>query len=210
MRILKTVLVAAAAAAAAAAIAVPAFSQGPAGGASVAVINSERLILTSEAGKDLAKKVNDIARTMQGEVQPDAQRLQGQQKSFEDSLRAAQQKGMTIQQVRADPAIRAQAEAIEAADRQLSEKVNVLAQDLAFTRDKAYSDLLSTVDPILDEVMKQRNITLVLQASAVAKGRTEVDLTNDVLALLNQRAKTVTVARLKAPPPPQPLAAPKK
>ena len=207
MRSVKSALAAAAVAAAACALAVPAFSQGGGGGAAVAVINSQVLIGKSEVGVDVANKLGGIARQMQTEVQPDQQRLRGQEQAFEQALRGAQQKGMTLQQVRADPAMRQQAEAIDAANKALQEKVNGLAEDLAFSREKAYSDLLSTVDPILDEVMRQKGITLVLQSNAVAKGRAEVDITQDVLNLLNQRAKTQNVLRLRAPPPPQPLAA---
>ncbi len=207
MRSLKTALAAVAVAAAACALAVPAFSQAGGGGASVAVINSQVLIGRSEVGVDVANKLAGIARQMQTEVQPDQQRLRGQEQAFEQALRAAQQQGKSLQQVRADPAMRQQAEAIDQASNALNAKVNALAEDLSFSREKAYSDLLATVDPILDEVMRQKGITLVLQSTAVAKGRAEVDITQDVLTLLNQRAKTQNVLRLKAPPPPQPLAA---
>lgn len=207
MRSLKTALAAGAIAAAACALALPAFSQAGGGGATVAVINSQVLIGRSELGQDVANKLGAIARQMQAEVQPDQQRLRGQEQAFEQALRAAQQQGKSIQQVRADPAIRQQAEAIDQASTALNARVNALAEDLSFSREKAYADLLSTVDPILDEVMTAKGITLVLQANAVAKGRAEVDITQDVLNLLNQRAKTQNVLRLKAPPPPQPLAA---
>jgi Skp family chaperone for outer membrane proteins len=207
MRSIRLALIAAAAAAAASAFVVPAFSQAQ-GGASVAVINSDRLLIQSDLGKDLAKKVGDIAKQMQAEVTPDTQRLRSQQQALQTALQQRQQQGQTAQQVRADPQIRQQVEAIETADRDLNAKVNVLAEDLAYTREKSFQDFLQVVDPVLDEVMTQKGITLVLQSSAVAKGRAQVDITQDVMTLLNQRARTMNIVRLKAPPPPQPLAAP--
>jgi Skp family chaperone for outer membrane proteins len=216
MRSFRFALIAAAAVAAASAFALPAISQAQTGGggASVAVINSDRLLIQSDLGKDLAKKVGDIAKQMQAEVTPDTQRLRGQQQALQQTLQQRQQQGQTAQQVRADPQIRQQVEAIENADRELNAKVNVLAEDLAYTREKSFQDFLQVVDPVLDEVMTQKGITLVLQSSAVAKGRAQTDITQDVLTLLNQRARTMNIVRLKAPPPPQPLApaaaAPKK
>lgn len=206
MRSIRMAVVAAAAAVAASAIAVPAFSQAGAGGASVAVISSDRLLIQSEVGKDLAKKIGDIQRQMQAEVAPDGQRLQTQQRAFEQALQQRQQQGVTAQQLRADPALRQQAEALEATDRQLNAKINELAADLSYTREVSFNDFLQIVDPILDEVMTQKGITLVLQSNAVAKGRAQVDLTQDVMQVLNQRARTMNVVRRKAPPPPQPLA----
>lgn len=206
MRSLKTALVAAVAAVAAAAIAAPAFSQAGGGGASVAVINSNALFIQSEMGKDMAKKINDIARQMQAETQPDAQRLVAQRNAFQQAIQQKAQAGQSREQIGADPTLRQQLEAIERGGGDLDRKVNELAADLAFTRETAFNNFLQVVDPVLDQVMTQRGITLVLQADSVAKGRAQTDLTTEVLAALNARQTTMQVQRLKAPPPPQPLA----
>lgn len=206
MRSLKLALVAAAAAAAASAIAVPAFSQAASGGASVATINTTALFVQSEMGKDMARKIGDIARQMQAEVQPDNQRIVAQRQAFENAIRQKAQAGQTREQIAADPTLRQQAEAIDRAVGELDKKVNGLAADLAFTRETAFNNFLQIVDPVLDQVMTQKGVNLVLQSDAVAKGRAQVDLTTEVMGALNTRQSTMQVQRLQAPPPPQPLA----
>lgn len=210
MRSMKLALVAAAALATVAAVAAPAFSQGGAGqaGATVAVVSIDRLLIASEIGKDVSNKVNAIRGQMQQELQPDVSKFNEAQASFNQSLERAKTERKSAQEFLQAPTTIAQRQLIQQTGQELDRKTQDLARDLAFTRQKAIEDLLTTVDPILEEVMRQKGISLALADSAVVRAvGTEVDLTPDVLRVLNERARTQTVVRLRAPPPEQPLEA---
>lgn len=196
MRFLKPILAAAAVATVLSAAPVAMAQRG--GNNGVMVLNYQRVIESSDIGRDMSTKLNQIGQQIQGELQPDAQSIEAEQQSIQQATQ-----GMNEEQVRRNSALTQRVEAFAQRVNAFRQRQVSLSRDLEYTRQVTLNDFNQQITPIVREVMQARNAGVVLDASTVQLAQPNVDATDDVVQRLNQRLRTINVTRQQAPAPQQ-------
>ncbi len=181
----------------------PAAMAQPSQSTTVIVINVERLVATSEIGRDLSTKLNQIATEIQGELQPEATALETEQQAIETLAR-----GQTQEQLRGNSSFTTRVQALQTRAEAFRARQVSASRDMEYTRQVTLNDFNQQITPIVREVMEARGAGVILDASSVQFVSPAFDATDDVVQRLNQRLHTITVTRRQAPPPQQPGAAP--
>ena len=75
----------------------------------------------------------------------------------------------------------------------LQKSRNELLQNVAIQRSKARDELIKNLNPILKDFMKEKNIRLVIDKKNVLLGDEKLEITNDILALLNKKLKSINL-----------------
>ncbi|MBL8550753.1 MAG: OmpH family outer membrane protein [Hyphomonadaceae bacterium] len=189
-------LIAAGAIAGALAFSPAAFAQ--AGSGTIMVIDAERILEQTAAGRDMQTKLQQIAQQMQGEITPEQTSLQQEGQRLQGAMQ-----GQTPEQVRANTQLAQQIEALQRRSQAFQQRQMGLARDLEYTRGQALAEFQRQTAPIILEVMQARGASAALEASIVSRYLPSIDATQDVLSRIDQRVRTINVSRLSAPPPPQ-------
>ncbi|MCH4892629.1 MULTISPECIES: OmpH family outer membrane protein [unclassified Sphingomonas] len=189
MRIAKTSLVAAASFAALAAT--PAMAQRiPA--ATVAVVDSERVLRDCTACRAANTQLQGQVTSLQQLAQQLSTPLQTEQQQLQTAIDAA--KGNP------DAALQQRVQAFQtrqqSAQRQVAEQENTVQRNAAYVRQQIVEKML----PIVQQVAQQRGAQIAVDRGSVLFSAPTVDITDGVLTTLNQQLASVSVT---APPPPQ-------
>lgn len=200
MRFFKQFIVAVAVAAAFTSVAPEAHAQRNRGGqaASVIVIDYQRIIESSNVGRDMTTKLNQIAQQMAAEIAPEGQAIQTEQQSIAQAVQ-----GMTPEQVRRNSSLNSRVEAFEQRVGQFRVRQQALARDMEYTRQVTINNFNTQITPTVRQVMEARGAGVVMDASAVNLMQPTANATDDVVQRLNQSIQTIEVTRQSAPAPQQ-------
>jgi outer membrane protein len=69
-----------------------------------------------------------------------------------------------------------------------SEKNNIL-QDFKLKKKKELDNFLIKINPIIQEYMKNNSIDIVFEKNQIFMGNTNIDITNNIIELINQKFK---------------------
>lgn len=169
-----------------------------AAGASVVVLNYEDMIASSDVGRDMGTKLNQIGQQMQEQLRPEAQAISTEQQSIQQAAN-----GMTEQQVRANTQLTQRIDALQQRANQYRQREVTAARDLEYTRQMTLADFNRQITPMVREAMEAHGATMVLDSAAARFVPQGYDITDEVVQRLNQRLRTIDVRRQTAPPPPQ-------
>ena len=201
MRFFKHFIVAVAVAGAFTSMAPEASAQRNRGGgqaASVIVIDYARIIESSNVGRDMTTKLNQIAQQMAAEIAPEGQAIQAEQQSL-----ATAAQGMTPDQVRRNASLNARVEAFEQRFQAFRVRQQALQRDMEYTRQFTINNFNTQITPIVRQVMEARGAGVVMDASGVNLMQPTANATDDVVQRLNQSIQTIEVTRQSAPAPQQ-------
>jgi Skp family chaperone for outer membrane proteins len=201
MRFFKHFIVAVAVAGAFTSMAPEASAQRNRGGgqaASVIVIDYARIIESSNVGRDMTTKLNQIAQQMAAEIAPEGQAIQAEQQSL-----ATAAQGMTPDQVRRNASLNARVEAFEQRFQTFRVRQQALQRDMEYTRQFTINNFNTQITPIVRQVMEARGAGVVMDASGVNLMQPTANATDDVVQRLNQSIQTIEVTRQSAPAPQQ-------
>ena len=67
------------------------------------------------------------------------------------------------------------------------------ANEIAAKRAKASTKLISKLTPILEDYSKKNSIKIIVQKKHIVMGRTEDDITKDILDIMNKTVKNIKV-----------------
>tara|TARA_B100000963_G_scaffold351685_1_gene363655 strand:- start:4618 stop:5145 length:528 start_codon:yes stop_codon:yes gene_type:complete len=73
----------------------------------------------------------------------------------------------------------------------LQKKRNSLLESVSKERSKARNQLLKNLNPIISDYMKKNNIRMVLDKKSLLLADENLDITNDILKLLNNKLKSI-------------------
>lgn len=202
MRLLHTIILAAGLALAAPS---PAMAQRGAA-ASVMVMDYQRIMTTSVAGRDLEARIRQIAEQMQGELQGEATAVQTEAQALQTATQ-----GRSQEQIQRDSGLRTRIEAFQTRAEAHRQQQVVRGRDLEYTRQQAMIEFNRQLEPIVQEVMTARRAGVVLDRAEVQLVGEGVDATADIISRLDQRVRSINVTRQAAPtqPPQQGAAAPR-
>jgi outer membrane protein len=150
----------------------------------VVVFDLQGVIAQSDAGKDMAQKVNAIATAMRNELEPEARTLEA------DRQRLPQTPAAQLQ---------ATEEALRRRLQAFAQKQERLAAELQLTRDNAFNAYLNELNPLLVQAMTARNALVVLESGSTYANVPGVDISADLVARLNAKTRTINVTRATLP-----------
>ena len=70
---------------------------------------------------------------------------------------------------------------------------NKTSNDIARSRIKASTNLISKLTPILEDYSKENSIRIIVQKKNIVMGKKEDDITKDILELINQKVKSIKI-----------------
>ncbi len=163
-------------------------------GANIIVIDEGRILRDSKAGKDLQNKLKNIQAQIKRELEPTAKSLETEGKSLE-----ARAKGKTAEQLRADTSLVNSITSFRRKQNEFARKSQIASQEYMLTERKGLQEFNKILEPVLNDVIKEKNAQIVLSRSAVVFSGPSVDATQAVISKLDQRSPSVSVSRQRLP-----------
>ena len=186
MKTCKTIFAALALATATLTVAAPAAL---AQGAIVIVIDETQILADSKAGKDMFTKLKNIETQINAELKPTRDSLETERKAIATKL-----EGKTREAIVADAALVKSIEGFQT-------KSNEFAAKYAATEQKAFQEFNKALEPVMLEVVKEKNAQVVLSKSQAVFTAASVDATALIVSKLDQKTPAITVVRQRAPAP---------
>ena len=76
---------------------------------------------------------------------------------------------------------------------ELQKERNSILESVAKKRRKARKELLDTLNPIVKEYMKEKNIKIVLDKKSILLADDSLDISKDIMSLLNKKIKSINL-----------------
>jgi outer membrane protein len=160
----------------------------------VVVIDEARIFTESLAGKDIQAKLANIETQINNELDPARRALQTDEESIQSRVQ-----GKTPEQVAADEALMTQLQGFERKRNEFAQRRALVSQQFALTERKALADFNTALEPVILEVVRERNAQLVLQKSQVVYNTDAIDVTAMVISKLDARTPAISVTRQQLP-----------
>jgi outer membrane protein len=159
--------------------------------AKVAVVDVERVMATCAACVSARTQLQTQQTQFQQFAQQQSAPLQTERTAIEAALRAANGK----QDAALDARVQAYQTRAEPVQRAIAEREQVLRRNAQYVDQQITARLL----PVIEQVANQRGATIAVPKNSLLFSATAADITDPVLAALNQQLPTVNTV---APPPP--------
>lgn len=160
------------------------------GGASVVVINYQRVVAETAMGRDMQAKVQVVGQQISQEAQ--ALGPEGQSIEQESQRIATATRNLTPEQIRNHATYGPQVQALAQRAQQLQQRRAILQGDMECTQAISLRDFNAAVTPIVRSVMESRGAAVVLDAGNIQFNTPEVDITTTVIQQLDANAATRT------------------
>ncbi len=153
----------------------------------ILIVDMAGLFTNSEVGKDVARQVQELAAALQQEDLTTRQALAAEA----DSIRE-QRGNFTPEEL--------QAKAADLGQRQQThvQKIAVRQQEIQLGRAQANSQIAEVIKPIFSELLQKHNAGLLIDQANVLAGGLDLNITEEAMALLNQRLSRLTVTPVSA------------
>lgn len=181
-----------------AAVSVSAVQVAQAQGSTVMVIDDNKIFLDSKAGKDIQTKLQNIEKQINNELEPSRKALETEIKALQPKL-----EGKTRDAIAADTALVNELAAFQEKNNELNQKRAIAEREYAMTAEKAIIDFNNALDPVLTEVIREKNAQVVFLKSQVVFSADAVDGTAAVIQKLDAKTAAIAVTRQKLPAAPQ-------
>lgn len=162
----------------------------------ILVVDTQKVIRTSDVGKHIARQLESIAKSMDSEMKAVSSGLESTGKSLE-----LQASGKTREEIAKDAALVSQIQSFSKRASDLQRDQNIKANELKLTEAKALQKVNDRLTVILKAIVDERNADVVLERSLVIYGE-PADVTDTVISRLNAQLKTVPVTRERLPKKP--------
>ena len=73
----------------------------------------------------------------------------------------------------------------------LQKERNNLLENVSKERTKARNELLKSLNPILKDYMKEKNIRMVVDKKSILIADEKLDITKDIIKILNEKLKSI-------------------
>jgi len=132
----------------------------------ILVVDTGRVIKESIVGQHVARQLETIYTSANSEIKAKRSPLESKVKSLQSQI---QSKG-SIEAVRSDTALRAQAQALQTDQQKLQLEEYYTANELKITEEKALRQVSQRMKIIIDQIAQERNADVVLEKSLVIYG----------------------------------------
>ncbi len=155
----------------------------------VLVLNLQKLRQESPAWADMATKLRALLEQKSNEYraqnQAAAQAVETEGRALQPLLQ-----GKTQAELMANTALKTRYDTQVRRERDLQQKQQIFEYSVRATTETADRQLLSRLDPIIDQIMTQRGAVVVLDQSVTLKGRPAIDITTDAATRFNAATPT--------------------
>ena len=134
---------------------------------------------------------------MNGELTPERNTLQTQGKALDAKL-----SGKTREQVNADAALVSELNGYQAKANAFAAKAQRASQEFSLTERVALANFNKALEPVLLQVIQEKNAQMVVSKSSVVYTADSIDATALVIQKLDAATPTLTVTRQKIPDQP--------
>jgi len=159
----------------------------------VAVVDVARVSTECTACRAAAQQLQTQVQQLQQRAQQLRQPLQTEGQSLETALRALNGK-------QPDAALQQRITAFQTKENTANQELAQAQQRLQSTQANVNRQIGERLRPILNTVLQQRGATVILDKGGTLAAAANVDVTNDVLAQLNQQLPSVSVTPLPQQP----------
>jgi len=160
----------------------------------ILVVDTNKVIQDSLVGQHVARQLETIYTSASSEMKAKRSPLESKAKSLQEQLKTK----TSMQEVRSDAALQAQAKALQTDQQKLQVEEYYTANELKITEQKAIGQVSQRIKLIIDQIAQERNADVVLEKSLVIYGG-PVDVTDTVISRLNSQMTTVPVTRERLP-----------
>jgi outer membrane protein len=156
----------------------------------ILVLDRSAILGISKVGQDISRQIQGMSRQAKADLDARAKALQTQGQAL------SQQVAVLAPDVKA-----AKVKEFENKQAALQSDATRKEQALQYSALVAQQQVAKALDPILDDVMRQRGANMILDRSVILKGNVgSLDITQDVINRLNGKMSTLKV-NLVSPPP---------
>jgi len=166
-------------------------------GANVIAIDEAKILRDSKAGKDLQTKLNNIETQMNNELNPTRTSLQTEGNTLDGKLQ-----GKTREQVAADATLVNEIKAYQTKANTFAATSNKYSKEFALTERAALTEFNKILEPVMLEVINEKNAQVVVSKSQVIYTADSIDVTASIISKLDARSPSVTVTRQHIPDAP--------
>ena len=170
-------------------------------GATVVVVDTERLFSECTACRAASAQLQTMMQNAQNQARALGQPLQVEANSIQQAAQAVSSQPAGAARTATENSLRQRAQALDARQNQANQQIQQLEQNLQSTRANVSRQLNERLGPIYTQVMNAHGANLLIDVSATLAHAPALDVTNEVLTALNAAAPSVSVTPLPAPPP---------
>ena len=158
------------------------FAQSAPSSIGVIYVDSNALYTESKAGQAVASQIGALKKSMEDDLGKKAEKLQLEQKQLEG------QQAMLSQEAW-------QAKVKDAQEKQmnLQHEADDKQRQLQAAIQTARSKIWQAAGPVLDDLLKEKQASIVLERMVVLRGTTDIDVTATAVDRLNQRLPTLKI-----------------
>jgi Skp family chaperone for outer membrane proteins len=165
------------------------------GQSQIVVLNTQRLMSDSAAGQALSQQLGAIQQQVVNELSNEERAIREEEARLQEAAA-----GLTREQLLSNSTLTSQMAANDRRLQALQQRATASERDLQYTELVALRDFNAQLSPIVDEVMAARGAVYVLNSGAIVRTTAAgVDITDEVIARLDQRLSNLTVTRQTAP-----------
>lgn len=167
-------------------------------GTTIIVIDEVRILQDSLAGKDIQTKLGNIQNQISTELDPARRALETAAQTIQPKI-----EGKTPDAISADTALVAELNAFQQRREDFAQRRQVVSQEFSRTQQQALADFNIALEPVVMEVMRERNAQIVVSRDMTLFAADTVDVSADIIAKLDQRTPAIAVTRQRLPAQPQ-------
>lgn len=163
----------------------------------VLVMNEQRILRESAVGQHIATRLEAIGQEIQAELGPQQTAIQTESEALNAELSA-----LSEDAIRQRPDLAARYESLQRDAATFEQTRRIRAQELQATEQQAMRPVLPILQEVLQEIVSERNASVLIDRSVVVFAADSVDVTQSAIERLNQRISTTPVNRVRVPTQP--------
>jgi Skp family chaperone for outer membrane proteins len=164
---------------------------------SVLIMNEARILRESAVGQHVAGRLEAIGAEIQAELEPQEAALRAESEALN-----AETAALSEEAIRQRPDLAARYESLQRDAATFEQTRRIRAQELQATEQQAMRPVLPILQEVLQEIVSERNASVLIDRSVVVFAADSVDITQSAIERLNQRISTTPVNRVRVPTQP--------
>ena len=146
----------------------------------IVYINMEKIMKESKAGKGIIKKINKSNEANISKF-----------KKIEDDLKEQEKKLIAKKNVISEEEFKSKIEELRKKISEYRTKRQNIIQESTKKRVRVSAEFSHKVKPILGDYAAKNNISIIVQKKIIIMGKTELDITDDILKIVDEKIKKI-------------------
>lgn len=148
-------------------------------------IDQSKLIATSKAGQSIGSQVKALAEAAEAEVAAFGQSVQDEGKKLEESKDSLSKEDFGKRY-----------QALLARAQEVSQLGQIKKAEIGQSEARALAQLNEQLEPIVNDIVKKRKATVLLQRRSVVFADEKMDITDEIIKALDKKVKTIKVEKV--------------